>query len=257
MSIGDDFDPYAPPKADTTQKKQTSGFGAAANFTVGDVLNRSWQIFRSQLGLTIGATILYFVMGNFLAFLSGMVNDETIKAILTLGNSIATLFFQIGYFTFLLNLASGRDAKLADLFTGGPLMIPIFLASLLFGLVIIGAIIPAVLIGAILGPIGILVAVIYGVIAYIMILTRLTQYYFLLVDREVGIVESLTLSSKLMKGKEIQFMAMSLMLVLINICGALAFGLGLLITVPLSFVCLAVYYLGITGQPVADPFAIN
>ncbi|MFM7319800.1 MAG: hypothetical protein ACKO5E_22865 [bacterium] len=257
MSIGDDFDPYAPPKADTSPKRQSSGFGESANFTVGDVLNRSWQILRSQLGLTIGATILYFVLGNLLAFFSGVVDDQSLKLILSLANTIATIFFQIGFFTFMLNLASGRDAKLADLFSGGPLIIPIFLASLLFGLVIMGALIPAFLIGAILGPIGILVALIYGLIAYVMIFTRLIQYYFLLIDREVGIVESLTLSSKLMKGKEIQFMSMSLMLLLINLCGLFALGLGLIITVPLSFVCLAVYYLGITGQPVADPFAMN
>lgn len=257
MSYGDDFDPYAPPQTDVTASKKTGNFGSAANFTLSDVLSRSWQIMRSRMGLTIAMVVVYFVLANLMNAIAGSINNQVVKLLLTLANLVLSVFFQVGLFTYLLNLASGREAGFKDLFSGGPLILPVFFASLVFGLVIFGALIPAGILAIVLPPIGIIVALVYGVIAYIYIFTRLSQFYYLLIDREVGIIESLKLSSQLMKGREIQFLGLTLMLGLLNFAGALAFLVGLLITVPLSLLCLAVYYLGITGQPVADPLAIE
>jgi uncharacterized membrane protein len=145
---------------------------------------------------------------------------------------------------------------MGDLFSAGPILLPLIGASLLFGLVIVGAMIPAGLL-FFLGPIGIFIAAIYGLVVYVLIITRLSQFYYLLIDRAVGIVESLSLSNKLMKGHEVQFLGLGLVLGIMNIAGALAIGIGLLITIPLSFLCAVVYYLGITGQPVADPVSMN
>ena len=257
MSYGDDFDPYAPPQTDVTTAKKTGSFGNANNFSVGDVLSRSWQILRSKMGLTIAVVLIYFILANVLNGVAGGVDNQGVKLLLTLANVVLGVFLQVGMFTYLLNLASGREATLQDLFSGGSLIIPVFFASLLFGLVMFGALIPAGILAIVVPPIGIILAFIYGIIAYLYIITRLSQFYYLLIDREVGIVESLKLSSQLMKGREVQFLGLTLMLGLVNIAGALAFLVGLLITVPLSLLCLAVYYLGITGQPVADPFAMN
>jgi uncharacterized membrane protein len=256
MSYGDDFDPYAPPKADTTVPRSKAAFGQSSNFTISDVISRSWQIFRSKMGLTIFVVFLGFILGNLLSGVAGAIDNPAAKGILQLLNSVVSFFLTAGMFTYLINLASGRDAKMGDLFSAGPILLPLIGASLLFGLVIVGAMIPAGLL-FFLGPIGIFIAAIYGLVVYVLIITRLSQFYYLLIDREVGIVESLSLSNKLMKGHEVQFLGLGLVLGIMNIAGALAIGIGLLITIPLSFLCAVVYYLGITGQPVADPFSMN
>jgi hypothetical protein len=256
MSYGDDFDPYAPPKADTTVPRTKAAFGQLSNFTISDVISRSWQIFRSKMGLTIAVVFLGFILGNLLSGVAGAMNDSPVKAILQLLNSVVSIFFSAGMFIYLINLASGRDAKMGDLFSAGPILLPIIGASILFGLAMFGAIIPGLLF-LFLGPIGMIFTFIYGLVVYVLIITRFSQFYYLLIDREVGIVESLSLSNKLMKGHEIQFLGLCLVLGVMNVAGALALGIGLFITIPLSLLCAAVYYLGVTGQPVADPLSMN
>ena len=256
MSYGDDFDPYAPPKAETTVPRTKAAFGQSSNFSISDVISRSWQIFRSKMALTIFVVLIGFILGNLLSGVAGGMGDSPVKAILQLLNSVVSIFFSAGMFTYLINLASGRDAKFGDLFSAGPILLPLIGASILFGLVLVGALLPAGLL-LFLGPIGIFIAVIYGLVVYVLIITRLSQFYYLLIDREVGIVESLSLSNQLMKGHEVQFLGLGLVLGIMNIAGALALGIGLFITIPHSLICVAVYYLGITGQPVADPFAMN
>ena len=54
MSFSNDFDPYATPKTEQNKSVSTNMTGLARDFTTGDVLSRSWQIFRSRMGLVMG-----------------------------------------------------------------------------------------------------------------------------------------------------------------------------------------------------------
>lgn len=271
MSFSDDFDPYAEPKADTSQRVDTNKISPNKDFTVGEVLSRSWQILRSRMGLVIGTWLASVILGNvpnliFAAISPGDPNAPPsplsilVVIISAIFSAIFGVYLHCGLFTFLINLASGRKAQFKDLFRGGPIVIKVILGGLLLG--VAGFALFAVGFGMIFvllevaGGLGI--AGVIGLICVAsVIFTRFSQYFYLLVDREVGVMESFNLSSQLMKGRFWQYNMLLLTCGLINMLTIFSLGIGLLLTIPLSLIASAVFYLAITGQPVADPMAFN
>ncbi|MCY2933849.1 MAG: hypothetical protein NT172_06740 [Planctomycetota bacterium] len=264
MSYDQDFDPYAQPKSGTPSQNRSELTGSR-DFAISDVLERSWQILRSQMGLVISAFFALFFISFGFQFIAGlMAKKDAINPMMVLLNfagGIVSLYITCGFFTFLLNLASGRKASLNDLFKGGPILIKAFLGGILMSIAFGVTIGIFIALGLILfnntgGAAEIFVLIIVGVFAFTFIATRYSQYLYLLVDREVGVMESFNLSSKLMKGRFWQYNIMLMVFGLINLSGLIPFGLGLIVTIPLTSIATAVYYLAITGQPIYDPMAI-
>ena len=271
MSFSDDFDPYAEPKADTSQRVDTNKISPNKDFTVGEVLSRSWQILRSRMGLVIGTWLASVILGNvpnliFAAISPGDPNAPPsplsilVVIISAIFSAIFGVYLHCGLFTFLINLASGRKAQFKDLFRGGPIVIKVILGGLLLG--VAGFALFAVGFGMIFvllevaGRLGI--AGVIGLICVAsVIFTRFSQYFYLLVDREVGVIESFNLSSQLMKGRFWQYNILLLTCGLINFLTIFSLFIGLLLTIPLTLISSAVFYLAITGQPVADPMALG
>ena len=267
MSFSDDFDPYSPPKAEQNKSVATNMIGLARDFTTGDVLSRSWQILRSRMGLVIGTWLASVILGNvpnliFAGISPGDPNapPSPLSILVVIISAIFGVYLHCGLFTFLINLASGRKAQFKDLFRGGPIVIKVILGGLLLG--VAGFALFAVGFGMIFvllevaGGLGI--AGVIGLICVAsVIFTRFSQYFYLLVDREVGVMESFNLSSQLMKGRFWQYNIFLLACGLINLATIVTLFTGLLLTIPLSMIASAVFYLAITGQPVADPMAIG
>lgn len=262
-----DFDPYAPPQADLRSKGTKHKIGRATDFTIGEVLSRSWQILRSRLFTVIGAVFLSFIVGSILSGVGQAMQPADPNAapnlpgvLLALAGMFVSVFMNCGLFTFLLNLASGRNAQITDIFSGGSIFIKVLLASLTLGVMYMGLVIVVallmVVLTAIAPPLAILGAMAAAVMG-ILFFTRYSQFYYLLADREVGPVESIKLSSQIMQGRTLQFMGLMLVNMLVNICGLLALVVGLFVTIPLSLVTTAVFYLAATGQPVADPYGFG
>lgn len=268
MSFSDDFDPYAPPKAEQNKPVATEMTGLARDFTTGDVLSRSWQILRSRMGLVIGTWLASVFLGNVPNLIFAAVSPDDPDAppnplwiLVVIVSAILGVYLNCGLFTFLINLASGRKAQFKDLFRGGPIVIKVILGGLLLGVAGLAVFAAGFGILAILmqvaGGLGSAVGVIGLICAVSVIFTRFSQYFYLLVDREVGVMESFNLSSQLMKGRFWQYNMLLLTCGLINMLTIFSLGIGLLLTIPLSLIVSAVFYLAITGQPVADPMAIR
>ena len=223
------------------------------------------------MGLVIGTWLASVILGNvpnliFAAISPGDPNAPPsplsilVVIISAIFSAIFGVYLHCGLFTFLINLASGRKAQFKDLFRGGPIVIKVILGGLLLG--VAGFALFAVGFGMIFvllevaGRLGI--AGVIGLICVAsVIFTRFSQYFYLLVDREVGVMESFNLSSQLMKGRFWQYNMLLLTCGLINMLTIFSLGIGLLLTIPLSLIASAVFYLAITGQPVADPMAFN
>ena len=267
MSFSDDFDPYAP-KGDDTNRVRANRIRLNQDFTIGDVLNRSWQILRSSMGLILGTCFTSIFLSSLPNIIASMISPDDpdtppnpMAIMLVLVGSIFGVYLQCGLFTFLINMASGRKAEFNDLFRGGPIVIKAILGSLLLG--VAGLAVFAVGFGilAILfqvaGGAGVTIGVLVLICAASVIFTRFSQYFYLLVDREVGVIESFNLSSQLMKGRFWQYNILLLTCGLINFLTIFSLFIGLLLTIPLTLISSAVFYLAITGQPVADPMALG
>lgn len=239
----------------------------SGEFTVGDVLSRSWEILRSDT-LRIAGTLwagLAFIF--FLQILQLAIFDDPnrrgqppglAQVIVTLAGWCVIAIMIAGLHLFVVNVASGRKARFGDLFRCRKFAGTILIADILFGLVTGGiqliVVLGTLLLGEIIGPAALLIGVFAGVPVLFAVYYSVSQFQFLLVDRETKPLQSLQLSWALMRGHRIEFLYLNLICVVINLVGLLACGFGILITLPLQCVAFAVFYLALTGQPVADPY---
>ena len=69
------------------------------------------------------------------------------------------------------------------------------------------------------------------------------QFYdYFIIDKELGIAESIERSGKITEGALWELFLFAIVLIGINILGALCFGVGLLVTIPISMVAMAHVY---------------
>ena len=105
--------------------------------------------------------------------------------------------------------------------------------------------------GSLVFGLGLIIAM----VAVIILALRLSQYYYLIIDRDAGIMESLRLSLEVTRGNAGNIFVIGFMTGLINLAGFLACGVGLIFTIPYTALLFPVMYLALTGQPIADPLA--
>lgn len=81
-------------------------------------------------------------------------------------------------------------------------------------------------------------AIVLGLILFVLpgifIALRLSMVKLYVVDRNVGPLEAITLSWHATRGQAWQLFGLLLVAILVNLLGALAFGVGLLVTIPLT-----------------------
>ncbi len=226
-----------------------------SSLDLGEAFGRTWAVFKPNWGNCLGAIALaiLIVLG---------VNLATLF-IPFIGGLIATAFqiwIGIGLALYLLKTAQGRTVEISEIFAGGPYFLKILLANILVGLLVFGIIIvcavPLLLVGLmiakeaalLLGIVGLLV----GIVATIYVTLALSQYYYLILDQNVDVIESLTMSRDLMAGNKLTLFGIGLLSFLISISTILTLFLGLLFTIPFFALMQPVIYLLVTGQPTAD-----
>lgn len=206
-----------------------------------DVLARAWQVYKARLGVCMGA--VWGVIG-------------------------LMLFYQFLVYLFLdrlaarhgppASVATGRRAEVSEIFSGGPYLVSTVLASILFGFatagVVFACLVPAVVVivatgrpslAAFLAGAG---GVAAAALSVIVLAIRLSQFAYVIADRNAGPVTSLQFSGRVTKGNGVQIVLVGLTLMLVNVAGALACLVGLVFTLPLSLLTAAVLYATMTGQ---------
>ena len=142
--------------------------------------------------------------------------------------AILEFFVGIGATVIALKLARGHHAKYADLMPQMRLAWRYFLASLLVGLIVVC---------------GLILLIIPG----IYLILRFSMTRFAVVDG-AGVNESLSLSTKLTGGVKWHLLGFFVVLILLNIVGALLLLVGLLVTMPVSMLAAAHVYLKLKGR---------
>jgi uncharacterized membrane protein len=100
---------------------------------------------------------------------------------------------------------------------------------------------------------GVTVAAAY--IAVFIFSLRLSQFLYLIIDRDVGALDSLHLSFQITRGHVGMLFVLTILAGLINFCGMMACGIGMLFTIPYILLLMAVAYLALSGQTAVDPYA--
>ncbi len=248
--------PPPPSSVDPAPSLQSPGQPAGAiipsTLDLGEVFGRTWTILKPNRWNCLGVVVLVWLMSFGVGVVSGFI---PIVGLLILW--VFQIWIGIGLALYFLKTARGRKVEFGEIFAGGPYLLKILVASILLGLIVFGITIvcafPLFLIGMlisweasmILGNVGVIVAMVY-------VMLIVSQYYYLILDRDVDVIESFTMSRDLMKGNKLTLFIIGLLFVLIMLVAMIPFGLGLLVAVPFFALMYPVIYLTITGQPMAD-----
>ena len=184
-----------------------------------DYFKTGWDLFRQYPTGFVGFCLLNLLIQALLNSLSyvGAVASIAVTSPLFMGNFIVSA-----------KLLQGKTPEFRDFFAGFQYLLPLMLLSLVAGLFI---------------GIGTLLLIIPGV--YLAVAYMFASY--LVVDRRLDFWPAMELSRHTLNPRWFGFFAFMLLLVLLNLAGALLLGVGLLVTIPVSFCAVTVAYAEIFG----------
>lgn len=178
------------------------------------------------------------------------VINPGLGGLINLAALVLNLWASLGLASLLLKVARGEPAELEILFTGGPYLGRALLATLVYGLVIMVIAIVAILIVALgvnaLGPAALIVSPVFAVGVWILLM-MFWWYEYILVDINPPGISCLSLSREIMSGNYVAMALISICSSLIAMIGILLCFVGLIFTVPLSALIMAVAYDQLTG----------
>jgi phage FluMu protein Com len=225
---------------------------------LGDVMGRAWTIFKDQWAMCLGALVVVglcnfafsYLTGKLLPFLNAALPNfknippqqvfnvlmQEMPRFMFQGamKGYVDLLFTVWTFTGLnivyLKIARGQQASIGDVFSGGKYYVNMLVTALIFSLMV---------------HIGFLLLIIPGIILTLMF----QQYYFLIIDRNMGVVESLQMSKVITTGNKWTLFLIGLVCFGIAVSTIITCGLGMLVAAPYFVLLYAVIYLSMTGQP--------
>lgn len=213
---------------------------------VGDVLSRTWEIFKLRWLSCVAATwavplILAGACAPFIlivVFTSINAEDDALSIVaasllLAAVAIAASVWMALGIHAFMLNVARGEEVSARDLLGETSLLVPALLATVLVG-------------GAVM--FGFMLLIVPGVILSLMF----SQFINVMVDRQVGAIEALRLSIAATDGNKVTLLLLGLLMWAVNtVAATLTCGLSTIVVAPFISLMGSVAYLAMTGQNMA------
>lgn len=206
------------------------GIAGNYNFSIGDVISEAWAKTNGAKG-TFWLAILFMV----LAAIAVRIPSNIADGILAQGpifsqitNFMLNMVLLPGLIMIGVKIATQQPTRAVEVFAYGGKFLPLLITAILSYIMLI--------IGFILA----IFPMIYLVFAY----------YFaslLVVDKNLGAWEALEASRKAVTHHWFKFFGLLLVLSLINMISMLALGLGLIWTMPMSFIAIGILYNKIFG----------
>jgi len=184
-----------------------------------DYFKTGWGLFKQYPGGFVGFCLIYLLIQAALHSIPylGAVASFAVSTPLFMGNFIVSA-----------KLLHGQTPEFRDFFAGFQYFLPLLLLSLVAGLFI---------------GIGTLLLIIPGL--YLIVAYMFASY--LVVDRRLDFWPAMELSRHTVHPRWFGFFAFMLLVALLNLAGAVALGVGLLVTIPLSFCAVTAAYADLFG----------
>lgn len=239
----DPANPYAAPQSAWDEPLAATG-GALPEIMpgsdpldVGECVKRAFELTKrnfamillvglTYVGVTLGVSILLSMIDTALGLgtsQSEIQSDEGFgsfqfqqsgSALNMIVSQVFSVFLSLGLVRVGLNLVSGKDVSVGQLFGEGRKLLPAIGASLIFAAMVF---------------VGLLLLVVPGI--YLML--RYGQFMNAMVDRNLGVLESLRYSSSITTNNRLNLFLLGLLSIAIFIAGVLALLVGLVFAYPL------------------------
>ncbi|MHB8066810.1 MAG: hypothetical protein ACYDIC_02805 [Desulfobaccales bacterium] len=185
----------------------------------GKYFQEGWELFKQNPGGFIGFTVIFFIIQAILAHLPRVGGLISLAITAPLG---------AGFYVVSAKLRQRRTPEFQDFFTGFQFFVPLMLLSVVSSLLII---------------LGFILLIIPGV--FLMVCYLFPS--MLIIDRRLDFWPAMELSRRTVQGQWFGFFIFVLLIILVNLGGALLLGIGLLVSLPVSACAVAAAYADIFG----------
>ncbi len=204
--------------------------------SIEEILKISWDKTKSNIGVLIGVTIIFYflsVAGSSIGESIAIVNPAA-GALIYIVSALLTIMVYAGMIKISLKICDNQPALLSDLFPGTKVFWDYTVALSYYSLILFA--------GTILLVIP---AIIWGV-AY-------QLFPYVVMDNSSGAWQSIKKSGKITMGVRNQLLWLDLLYIFLNFLGLLFFGIGILITYPMSLMGFACVYRKLRKQTEETP----
>ena len=210
----------------------------SARISIGQALDKSWNLLKANPGLVIGGLVTYWVVAIVGAFAGGAGKEagSAPSPVFWLFGLVA-LYLLVGLMKMYLNLIDGKPASFHDLVS-----VPF---STYLNLVI------AAIVLYIIIAIGFLLLIVPG----IYLALRFSQVFYVIIDKGVGVGEAMTVSTQKTLGNKWFLLGASIVLTIIAELGYVVLLVGALVSVPVSLLSYLYIYRSLGQEAVAEPVA--
>jgi len=199
-------------------------------FSKKEAINFGWDISKKNFRFFILLFTLVVVVFIILSFIQSLVNEKSLLSlILYIINIVVQIIISMGLVKISLKFCDNEKPKISDLFSSYPLFFKFLIGSIIYGLIVIG---------------GLILLIIPGIIWAI----QFQFFAYLILDKGISPIEALKKSSKITKGTKWDLFLFGILLGFINILGALAFLVGLFVTIPATMIATAFVYRKLLSQ---------
>ena len=214
--------PPQPPAVSGGQFGPTATYVATptGEFSSGDCIREGWAVVSSNLGLFVVSTLLYFGI---------LIVAGIIPGVNVLSNLVLTMPLTAGLYIIAFKSMDNQGPAIGDLFGGFQNFIQLVLLNLVMGILIA------------LGFILLIIPGIYLAVSYTFALP-------LILERNMDFWTAMETSRKEIGQRWFQIFGFGILLFLLNLLGAIALGIGLFVTLPITFCAIAIAYRKIFGR---------
>ncbi len=237
------------------------------SFSTSAALKAGWQVFEKNRWFVIRLSLIGFgfsIVSNYISQTSNEVSGLVISVLVftSIALSIISTLLHIGFFKFGLKLLDGERPKMKELLSNTNLFWKFLGGAILYGITVGLVFLVSLAIIIFLSLVfqsKFILAII--VLAAFLAVVMAMQYFFTLpfvIDQNLGPIEAMKKSADITKGIRIDLFAFTVMVIVLNILGAICLGIGLLISVPVSFFAYLYIYRSLTKgppSPISRPIA--
>ena len=202
------------------------------DFSIGNAIGFGWNTALRKLGFFIVTLLVIAVLTSIPGVLSNWLgrDDDGIAVLFSLVQTVIGIIVTMGLINICLHFVDGQNARLGDLFEPAPQFLNFLVANVLAGLAVM---------------IGLILLILPG----IYLAVKLQFFGYPIVDRGVGPIDALKESFAITNGVFWKVLLFDVLATLIVIAGAIAFGVGLFVAIPLVEVATAFIYRRLAPHP--------
>lgn len=196
----------------------------AKAFSDGDMIKLGWNKFQEHVGLLLGTIIVSGILILLPLIITMVVDNGIIDFLGFILYYALAIFFGIGMMRISIAIAGGKSPEFSTLFSGADRMLPYLGVSILYGIIVM---------------VGLFLFIIPGVIWGL-------KYMFapyLVVDKKMGVMDALRESGEMTMGLKWDLLGFYMVSSVVVMLGAMAFYVGMIVTVPISMIAMAGVYL--------------